>query len=78
MTVKHLSLSGKSSLGGVIIGENSKAVNGIAMPAATGTNKGDATDGSKYVAQNTVPVAAAAKACYCSAGNTCSISWKYY
>ncbi len=63
-----------------MIGENSKAVNGIAMPAATGKNKGDATDGSKYVAQNTVPmpVAAAAKACYCSAGNTCSISWKYY
>ena len=80
VSVANTAKTGKSTLGGVMIGENSKAVGGIAMPAATGTNKGDAEDGSKDVAQNTVPmpVAAAAKACACSTGNTCSISWKYY
>ena len=80
VSVANTAKTGKSALGGVMIGENSKAVGGIAMPAATGTNKGDADDGSKDVAQNTVPmpVAAAAKACACSTGNTCSISWKYY
>ena len=78
-SVANTATSGKSSLGGVMIGENSKAVNGIAMPAATGTNKGK-TDKDPDVAQNTVPmpVTAAATACFCSAGNTCSISWKYY
>ena len=74
-----------SALGSVMIGENQKAVNGIAMTAATGSNssttkndKGE--DVTTLTAQTPVPmpVVTAATACACNAGNTCSISWKYY
>lgn len=44
-----------------------------------GCTKSDATDGSKDVAQNTVPmpVATAVDACACTTAS-CSIQWKYY
>ena len=76
--------AGISTLGTVMIGENSKAKlstgTAIAMPGATGTD----TTGSGSSAVTTsqipvpMPVVTAAQACACNAGNTCSISWKYY
>ena len=66
-SVANDATSGKSTLSGVMIGENTKAVSGIAMPGATASG------------QNPIPmpVATAAAACSCDSNN-CSISWKYY
>ena len=66
-SVANTATSGKSTLSGVMIGENTKAVSGIAMPGATASG------------QNPIPmpVATAAAACSCDSNN-CSISWKYY
>ena len=66
-SVENTATSGKSTLSGVMIGENTKAVSGIAMPGATASG------------QNPIPmpVATAAAACSCDSNN-CSISWKYY
>ena len=66
-SVANDATSGKSTLSGVMIGENTKAVSGIAMPGATASG------------QNPIPmpVATAAAACSCDSNN-CSISWKDY
>ena len=63
-SVANDATSGKSTLSGVMIGENTKAVSGIAMPGATASG------------QNPIPmpVATAAAACSCDSNN-CSISW---
>ena len=72
--------AGISTLGTVMIGENSKAKlstgTAIAMPGATGTDDENAVTTSQIPVP--MPVVTAAQACACNAGNTCSISWKYY
>ena len=76
--------AGISTLGTVMIGENSKAKlstgTAIAMPGATGTDTTGSDENAVTTSQIPVPmpVVTAAQACACNAGNTCSISWKYY
>ena len=89
MEVKNTSAAndaaaGISTLGTVMIGENSKAKlstgTAIAMPGATGTDTTGSDENAVTTSQIPVPmpVVTAAQACACNAGNTCSISWKYY